>query len=65
MGLAGAELAPAKLILPLEAMDTPPPIMGNGDMHLTNWSLIYRGAGDRPALAPVYDVLSTISLYPD
>ncbi len=46
-------------------MDTPPPIMGNGDMHLTNWSLIYRGAGDRPALAPVYDVLSTISLYPD
>lgn len=30
-------------------------VMGNGDMHLKNWSLIYPGAGDTPALAPVYD----------
>ncbi len=35
-------------------------LTGNGDMHLKNWSLIYRGAGDKPDLAPVYDVLSTI-----
>lgn len=37
---------------------------GNGDMHLKNWSLIYRGVGDKPALAPVYDVLSTIPYIP-
>ncbi|WP_142592653.1 type II toxin-antitoxin system HipA family toxin [Pseudorhizobium endolithicum] len=37
---------------------------GNGDMHLKNWSLIYRGAGDTPQLAPVYDVLSTIPYIP-
>lgn len=39
-------------------------LTGNGDMHLKNWSLIYRGAGDRPQLAPVYDVLSTIPYIP-
>ncbi|MFA7416530.1 MAG: HipA domain-containing protein [Rhizobium sp.] len=39
-------------------------ITGNGDMHLKNWSLIYRGAGDRPALAPVYDVLSSVPYIP-
>ena len=39
-------------------------ITGNGDMHLKNWSLIYRGAGDKPALAPVYDVLSTVPYIP-
>ncbi len=39
-------------------------ITGNGDMHLKNWSLIYRGAGDKPDLAPVYDVLSTIPYIP-
>ncbi|MHC1550717.1 type II toxin-antitoxin system HipA family toxin [Phyllobacterium sp. K27] len=39
-------------------------ITGNGDMHLKNWSLIYRGVGDKPALAPVYDVLSTIPYIP-
>jgi len=39
-------------------------ITGNGDMHLKNWSLIYRGAGDKPAFAPVYDVLSTIPYIP-
>lgn len=39
-------------------------ITGNGDMHLKNWSLIYRGAGDKPAFAPFYDVLSTIPYIP-
>lgn len=39
-------------------------VTGNGDMHLKNWSLIYRGAGDRPEFAPVYDVLSTIPYIP-
>jgi serine/threonine-protein kinase HipA len=39
-------------------------ITGNGDMHLKNWSLIYRGAGDKPELAPIYDVLSTIPYIP-
>lgn len=39
-------------------------VTGNGDMHLKNWSLIYRGAGDRPEFAPVYDVLSTIPYNP-
>ena len=33
-------------------------------MHLKNWSLIYRGKGDKPALAPVYDVLSTVPYLP-
>ncbi|CDZ29051.1 HipA domain-containing protein [Neorhizobium galegae] len=39
-------------------------ITGNGDMHLKNWSLIYRGVGDKPQLAPVYDVLSTVPYIP-
>lgn len=41
-------------------------ITGNGDMHLKNWSLIYRGDGSTPtlALAPVYDVLSTVPYIP-
>jgi serine/threonine-protein kinase HipA len=39
-------------------------LTGNGDMHLKNWSLIYRGLGDKPQLAPVYDVLSTIPYIP-
>jgi serine/threonine-protein kinase HipA len=39
-------------------------ITGNGDMHLKNWSLIYHGVGDKPELAPVYDVLSTIPYMP-
>ncbi len=38
-------------------------LTGNGDMHLKNWSLIYREAGE-PLLAPVYDVLSTIPYIP-
>jgi serine/threonine-protein kinase HipA len=39
-------------------------ITGNGDMHLKNWSLIYPGKGDTPALAPIYDVLSTVPYIP-
>jgi serine/threonine-protein kinase HipA len=39
-------------------------ITGNGDMHLKNWSLIYRGNGDKPELAPIYDVLSTVPYLP-
>lgn len=39
-------------------------VTGNGDMHLKNWSLIYRGKGHKPALAPVYDVLSTVPYLP-
>ena len=39
--------------------------MGNGDMHLKNWSVIYPGDGRKPQLAPVYDVLSSIAYLPD
>lgn len=39
-------------------------ITGNGDMHLKNWSLIYRGDGTTPSLAPIYDVLSTVPYIP-
>lgn len=39
-------------------------LTGNGDMHLKNWSLMYPGDGDRPALAPIYDVLSTVPYIP-
>ncbi|TCO08158.1 serine/threonine-protein kinase HipA [Camelimonas lactis] len=39
-------------------------VMGNGDMHLKNWSLIYPGDGNSPALAPIYDVLSTVPYIP-
>jgi serine/threonine-protein kinase HipA len=34
-------------------------LIGNGDMHLKNWSLIYPD-GRTPALSPAYDLLSTI-----
>lgn len=39
-------------------------LTGNADMHLKNWSLIYR---DRrtPALSPAYDLVSTIAYLPD
>jgi serine/threonine-protein kinase HipA len=39
-------------------------LIGNADMHLKNWSLIYR---DRrtPALAPAYDFVSTIVYVPE
>jgi serine/threonine-protein kinase HipA len=38
-------------------------LIGNGDMHLKNWSLIYP---DRrtPRLAPAYDLLSTVPYLP-
>jgi len=39
-------------------------ITGNGDMRLKNWSLIYREEGEKPQLAPVYDMLSTIPYIP-
>jgi serine/threonine-protein kinase HipA len=34
--------------------------IGNGDMHLKNWSVIYRD-GRTPVLAPAYDYVSTIA----
>ncbi|ACG78796.1 conserved hypothetical protein [Phenylobacterium zucineum HLK1] len=39
-------------------------LIGNADMHLKNWSLIYRD-GRTPSLAPAYDLLSTIAYLPD
>jgi serine/threonine-protein kinase HipA len=39
-------------------------LIGNADMHLKNWSLIYPD-GRTPALAPAYDLLSTIPYIPD
>lgn len=33
-------------------------LIGNGDAHLKNWSLIYRG-GRVPSLSPAYDLVST------
>lgn len=38
-------------------------LIGNGDMHLKNWSLIYPNERE-PALAPAYDFVSTISYLP-
>jgi serine/threonine-protein kinase HipA len=39
-------------------------LIGNADMHLKNWSLIYRD-GRTPALAPAYDLVSTIAYLAD
>ncbi|MEU6849793.1 HipA domain-containing protein [Actinacidiphila alni] len=39
-------------------------VVGNGDAHLKNWSLIYRD-GRSPSLSPVYDLVSTVSYSPD
>lgn len=39
-------------------------LIGNADMHLKNWSLIYPD-GITPALSPAYDLLSTIPYLPD
>lgn len=39
-------------------------LIGNADMHLKNWSLLYRDP-QRPSLAPAYDFLSTIAFLPD
>lgn len=38
-------------------------LTGNGDMHLKNWSLIYRD-GRTPALAPAYDYVATVAYMP-
>lgn len=37
-------------------------LLGNGDAHLKNWSLIYRD-GRRPELSPAYDIVSTAGYY--
>ncbi|MHC8508267.1 MAG: type II toxin-antitoxin system HipA family toxin [Rhodospirillales bacterium] len=39
-------------------------LIGNGDMHLKNWSLIYRDTR-APELAPAYDFLSTLPYIAD
>ena len=39
-------------------------LIGNADMHLKNWSLIYLDRRS-PALSPAYDLLSTIPYIPD
>ncbi|TPJ77189.1 HipA domain-containing protein [Mesorhizobium sp. B2-6-2] len=39
-------------------------VTGNGDMHLKNWSLVYKGDGTSPTLAPTYDLLSTVPYIP-
>ena len=39
-------------------------LIGNADMHLKNWSLVYPDRR-RAALAPAYDFLSTIPCIPD
>ncbi|MDF2096644.1 type II toxin-antitoxin system HipA family toxin [Aquibaculum arenosum] len=39
-------------------------LIGNADMHLKNWSLIYRDRR-KPALAPAYDLVSTIAYLDD
>jgi serine/threonine-protein kinase HipA len=38
-------------------------LIGNGDMHLKNWSLIYRD-GRSAELAPAYDFVSTVPYIP-
>lgn len=39
-------------------------LIGNADMHLKNWSLVYPDR-HRAALAPAYDFVSTIAYIPD
>ena len=39
-------------------------IIGNGDMHLKNWSFIYHD-GITPTLSPAYDFISTIPYIPN
>src|SRR5262249_52778821 len=38
-------------------------LTGNGDMHLKNWSLLYRD-GRTPTLSPAYDLVSTVPYIP-
>ena len=39
-------------------------LIGNGDMHLKNWSLLYPD-GRTPELSPAYDFVSTVPYIPD
>jgi serine/threonine-protein kinase HipA len=39
-------------------------LIGNADMHLKNWSLLYAD-GLTPTLSPAYDVVSTLGYIPD
>jgi len=39
-------------------------LIGNADMHLKNWSLIYRD-GRTPSLSPAYDFVATLAYLPD
>ena len=39
-------------------------LIGNADMHLKNWSLLYVD-GVSPEISPAYDLLSTIAFLPD
>lgn len=39
-------------------------LVGNADMHLKNWSLLYRD-GINPTLAPAYDFVATQAYIPD
>lgn len=39
-------------------------LIGNGDMHLKNWSLLYSD-GKRAKLAPAYDYVSTLPYLPE
>jgi serine/threonine-protein kinase HipA len=39
-------------------------LIGNSDMHVKNWSLIYPDRG-RPRLSPAYDFLATTAYIPD
>ena len=39
-------------------------MIGNADLHLKNWSLIYRD-GRTPELSPAYDLVSTVAHLPD
>lgn len=39
-------------------------LIGNGDMHLKNWSLMYPD-GRHPVLSPAYDLVSTVPYIPE
>ncbi len=39
-------------------------LIGNADMHLKNWSLLYAD-GRQPALSPAYDFVATLPYLPD
>ena len=39
-------------------------LIGNGDMHLKNWSLLYPDTR-KPVLSPAYDLVSTLPYIPD